>query len=94
MIFKIKFTLKYDYIKKKTLSPTFNLSRNSAVKIFYFSFYIMEKTFENWDEENYTLDLSLYDNIDVLAEGLDILEQELFKSLYHSKAFWNTSVAK
>ncbi len=29
-------------------------------------------TFENWDEQNYTLDLSLYDNVDVLAEGLDI----------------------
>ncbi len=35
-------------------------------------------TFENWDEQNYTLDLSLYDNVNVLAEGLDILEQELF----------------
>ena len=51
-------------------------------------------TFENWDEQNYTLDLSLYDNVNVLAEGLDILEQELFKSLYHSKSFWSTHVAK
>ncbi len=55
----------------------------------------MDKTtFENWDEQNYTLDLSLYDNVNVLAEGLDILEQELFKSLYHSKSFWSTHVAK
>ena len=54
----------------------------------------MENTFANWDEKNYTLDLSLYDNVDVLSEDLDILEQELFKSLYYSKAFWNTSVAK
>src|SRR6266542_4552040 len=83
------------FTQGNSLSHFHFISNFRSKNFFYFSFYIMDKhTFENLDEQNYTLDLSLYDNVNVLAEGLDILEQELFKSLYHSKSFWSTHVAK